>query len=55
MLASFVLYIRTGGLIKAAVSTEDREFAQKLKQWAESKGYEVKFSAGDELNGPEHQ
>jgi hypothetical protein len=41
---SLVLYIWTDTYNNAAVSTENREFANKLKEWAESEGYRVTFS-----------
>ena len=50
-----MLYIWIGTMIEAAVSTEDKSFADKLKRWAENEGYRVSFSRGYKDDGPQHQ
>jgi hypothetical protein len=53
---SLVLYIWTDTFNTAAVSTESREFANKLKDWAESEGYRVTFSNSYKTDErPKHQ
>jgi hypothetical protein len=44
---SIVMYIWTRNTA-AAISTESKALAAKLKKWAESEGYKVTFSKGDE-------
>jgi hypothetical protein len=52
---NFIVYIWTGRLIQASVSTDDREFAGELEAWAKSQGYRVEYSLGDEPHGSDEQ
>jgi len=52
---SIVMYIKTGSVLESAVATENKEFAMKLKAWAESQGYTVRFSRGFKDDGFEHK
>ena len=40
------MYLWSGAVNEMAVSTENRELANKLKAWAEGEGYTVTFSRG---------
>ena len=42
------MYIWTKTHNEAAVATESKVFAAKLKKWAEGEGYRVSFARGDE-------
>ncbi len=50
---SFVFSLWDGIRNIAAISTTDRNFADKLKSWAELQGYRVEFEKDE--RGPKHQ